>query len=232
MNRIIKFIFFIASILKIHSAYAVVSENACSVEQYTCYPVEETCRGFSTKMEACEELLEIKNSTPGQYLVADIGNSTNKRQTLHFDYDALDRAIFSGLAGVRQSDTVTYVDDTTRAVTNALGKRATYHFADFNGVKRLQSVTGEPAQNCVSSEVTYEYDASGNVSRKIQNGQVTEYQYDSLGREIARTEAAGTPEARTITTEYHPILNLPVRIGGPDRVEVMTIPKGGYWMPK
>ena len=112
---------------------------------------------------------------------------------------------------------MTYVDANTRVVTNALGKQATYTFADFDGVKRLQSLTGEPTQNCVSSEVSYEYDANGNVSRKTQNGQVTEYQYDGQNREISRTEAVSTVEARTITTEYHPTLNylcaLPIQAG-------------------
>ena len=170
-------------------------------------------------------------SITDQYFVADIGNSANKQQTLHFEYDELGRAIFSGLNG-RSSDTVTYVDANTRVVTNALGKQATYTFADFDGVKRLQSVTREPTQNCVSSEVSYEYDANGNISRKIQNGQVTEYQYDSQNREISRTEAAGTSEARTITTEYHPILNLPVRITEPSKIENMTYDFAGHLIYK
>lgn len=165
-------------------------------------------------------------SITDQYFVADISNPSNKQQTLHFEYDDLGRAIFSGLNG-RPSDTVTYVDADTRVVTNALGKQATYTFADFDGVKRLQRVTGEPTQNCVSSEVTYEYDADGNVSRKTQNGQVTEYLYDSQNREISRTEAAGTPEARTVTTEYHSTLNLPVRITESGRVEAITYDADG-----
>lgn len=170
-------------------------------------------------------------SITDQYVVADIGNSTNKQPALHFEYDDLGRAIFSGLSG-RASDTVTYVDANTRVVTNTLGKQATYTFADFEGVKRLQSVTGEPTQNCVSSEVSYEYDANGNLSRKTQNGQMTEYQYDSQNREISRTEAAGTPEARTVTTEYHPTLSLPVRIVEPGRVEVMTYDGSGRLLSK
>jgi hypothetical protein len=96
-------------------------------------------------------------SITDQYFVADIGNNSDKQQTLHFDYDELGRAIFSGLNG-GPSDAVTYVDANTRVVTNALGKKATYTFADFDGVKRLQNVTGEPTQHCVSSEVLYEYD--------------------------------------------------------------------------
>jgi len=166
-------------------------------------------------------------SITDQYFIADISNSANKKQLLHFDYDELGRAVFSGLEG-RPSDTVNYVDANTRVVTNALGKQATYTFADFDGIKRLQSVAGEPTQNCVSSEVTYEYDANGNVSRKTQNGQVTEYLYDSQNRETSRTEAAGTREARTVTTEYHPTLNQPVKIIEPGQITEMTYDDAGH----
>lgn len=123
---------------------------------------------------------------------------------------------------MRQSDAVIYVDANTRVVTNALGKQATYHFAYYNGVKRLQSVIGEPTQNCVSSEVNYEYDAQGNISRKTQNGQVTEYQYDNQNRETSRTEASGTSSARTILTEYHPTLNQPVKTIEPGLITEMS----------
>lgn len=165
-------------------------------------------------------------SITDMYFVTDIALGL-KQLTHHFEYDAQGRAVLSALAEGREAESVTYVDENTRVVTNALGKQATYHFADYSGVKRLQSVTGQPTQNCVSSEVEYQYFANGNVQRKIQNGQVTEYQYDSQNRETLRTEASGTPQARTISTEYHPTLNLPTRITEPGRVEVMTYDTGG-----
>jgi YD repeat-containing protein len=170
-------------------------------------------------------------SVTDQYFVADIANGENRKKLLHFEYDDLGRAIFSGLNG-RRSDSVAYVDADTRVVTNALGKQATYKFADFDGVRRLQSVTGEPTQNCVSSEVSYAYDANGNVIRKTQNGKITEYQYDSQNREISRTEAVGTSDARTITTEYHPSLNFPVRIAEPSLVTEMIYNVEGRLLKK
>jgi len=170
-------------------------------------------------------------SITDQYFVADITNSENRKKLLHFEYDDLGRATFSGLNG-RPSDSVAYVDADTRVVTNALGKQATYKFADFDGIRRLQSVTGEPTQNCVSSEVSYAYDANGNVIRKIQNGQITEYQYDSQNREISRTEAVGTGDARTITTEYHPTMNQPVKISEPGLLTEMIYDSGGNLLKK
>lgn len=142
-------------------------------------------------------------------------------------YDLKGRAILSELAGGKERISVDYTNDNQRKVTNALGKQATYTFADYNGVKRLHTVTGVPTQNCVASEVEYQYFANGNVQRKIQNDQVTEYQYDNQNRETSRTEATGTPAARTILTEYHLTLNLPVRITEPGKVTVMTYDASG-----
>jgi YD repeat-containing protein len=57
---------------------------------------------------------------------------------------------------------------------------------------------------------------------------VTEYQYDDQNREISRTEAAGAPEARTVTTEYHYKLNQPVKIIEPDLITEMTYDAAGH----
>lgn len=152
----------------------------------------------------------------------------------HFSYDNQGRVIVSELAGGQERIQVNYVNETTRSITNALGKTTTWQMAQFNndGVNRVGSIVGEPAVNCERSDVIYQYDFAGNINRKSRNGQVTEYQYDSRSREISRTEAAGTPDARTITTEYHPTLNLPVRITEPGRVEVMTYDESGRLLSK
>ncbi len=36
--------------------------------------------------------------------------------------------------------------------------------------------------------------------------------------ELSRTEADGTPEARTVTTEWHPDFRLPMRISEADKI--------------
>ncbi|KAB0560199.1 RHS repeat protein, partial [Pseudomonas aeruginosa] len=38
------------------------------------------------------------------------------------------------------------------------------------------------------------------------------------GLETSRTEAAGTAQARTITTDWHPTLFLPVQVSEPGRI--------------
>lgn len=145
------------------------------------------------------------------YDVSNISNNTRKLYA-HFAYDTLGRAISSGLVNGVDAVKVDYVSDLIRVVTNSLGKKATYEFADFSGVKRLKRITGEPTATCVKSEVTYEYDASGNISNEIKNGVTTHREYDSQNREILMVEANGTSIARTTLTEWHPTLNLKSKV--------------------
>lgn len=150
-------------------------------------------------------------------------------EALHanFEYDDKGRAVYSGLASGADAVRLEYLDDYSRIVTNAFGKKAVYEFADINGARRLRQVYGEPTENCLQSQVEYSYDSAGNIEQKIENRIVTSYQYDSLNREISRTEAAGTPEARTITTDYHPTLNKPIRIAEPGKVTAMQYDSAG-----
>lgn len=156
-----------------------------------------------------------------------------RRPYLKVEYDDQGRAIYSGLAGGVDATRVNYLSEMTRVVTNALGKEATYSFEVVDGVRRLTKVVGEPTSNCLRSEVEYVYNADGTFFEKHQNDRTTRYvAYDSKQREIERIEAVGTPEARTVTTEYHPTLNLPVRITEPGRVEVMTYDESGRLLSK
>src|SRR6266581_154165 len=64
------------------------------------------------------------------------------------------------------------------------------------------------------------FDANGNVSSRADwNGNVTNYSYDlARNLETSRTEAFGTPQARTVSTLWHATLRLPVRIAEPLRI--------------
>ncbi|KQJ47662.1 RHS repeat protein, partial [Pseudomonas aeruginosa] len=55
-------------------------------------------------------------------------------------------------------------------------------------------------------------------SKRDNNGNLTTYQYNARGLETSRTEAAGTAQARTITTDWHPTLFLPVQVSEPGRI--------------
>lgn len=89
----------------------------------------------------------------------------------------MDIAILSEHASSVDQVTVDYVDDYTAQVTGPLGDGRT-------------------------NQMTY--DANGFVaSRAGWNGTAASHVRDAVGLELSLTEAAGTPEARTITTEWH-----------------------------
>jgi YD repeat-containing protein len=65
--------------------------------------------------------------------------------------------------------------------------------------------------------------SNGQLTSKTDNkGNRTTYIYNSRGLETSRTEAAGTPQARTITTDWHPTLFLPVTVTEPTRITTYT----------
>ena len=146
------------------------------------------------------------------HTVSNIASNT-KILYAEFKYDDQGRAIYSSLANGAEAVAVEYTNNLTRTVTNTLGKDATYTFEFIDGVKKLKKVVGEPTSNCLRSEVEYIYNMDGTVFEKKQNGKTTRYtQYDSQKRELQRIEAFGTPESRVISTEWHPILNLKVKV--------------------
>ncbi|MBV6825363.1 DUF6531 domain-containing protein [Pseudomonas sp. PD9R] len=136
-----------------------------------------------------------------------------------WSYDPQGRAISSEHANGVEKTHISYNVDGSTTVTNALGKKTTYTFDFIQGNKRILSIYGEPSPNCLSSNSTFSYDKNGlRSSKKDNEGNITTYIYNSRGQEISRTEASETSYARTITTEWHPTLPLPVRIKEPNRL--------------
>jgi uncharacterized protein RhaS with RHS repeats len=134
-------------------------------------------------------------------------------------YDEQERAISSEHADGADKVSISYNADGSTTVTNELGKKTTYQFKTILGVKRITSIVGEPSANCPGANSTFEYDAKGLVIRKVDGkGIVTLYTYDSYGRENIRTEAAGTPQERKITTYWEPQFFRPSQIQVPGRV--------------
>jgi YD repeat-containing protein len=146
-------------------------------------------------------------------------------------YDDQGRAISSKVGGLASSikrTQITYHEDGTRTVTNSLGKKNKYHFTQFNGEYKMTQVEGLPSQNCVSANQTYTYDANGFMASKTDwKGNVTTYVHNARGLETSRTEASGTPQARTVTTEWHPTFNLRTKIIEPERETVLTYDDSG-----
>jgi YD repeat-containing protein len=139
-------------------------------------------------------------------------------------YDSEGRATMSEHAQGAERVDIVYHPDRSATVTDSLGDSRTYHFTVLHGVARATQIDGAgPCAGCAGQSQALTYDANGFItSRTDFNGNVTTYVYDDRGLEISRTEAAGTPEARIITTEWHPDYRLPIRITAPDKVTTFT----------
>ncbi|WP_409563962.1 RHS repeat protein [Pseudomonas aeruginosa] len=128
-------------------------------------------------------------------------------------YDEKGRAVSSEHANGAEKVSLAYNFDGSTTVTNEYGKQATYRFQVIRGSKHIVAIEGQPSPNCPSSNSTFTYDERGLLkTRRDNQGNLTTYEYNERGLEILRTEAAGTAQARTIATDWHPRLALPVRL--------------------
>ncbi|MES9993737.1 MAG: hypothetical protein ABW098_17440 [Candidatus Thiodiazotropha sp.] len=150
----------------------------------------------------------------------------NNEVSASWSYDALGRAISSSHAGGVDTTTFSYGGNST-TVTNSLGKETTYHYSTvqnahgvvFKNVNMIDRVEGHPSTHCAGANTDYEYNYDGYVTEKVDwNDNVTKYTRDSEGRELSRTEAAGTSESRTISTDWDTTLNKPLVVTEPDRI--------------
>lgn len=134
-------------------------------------------------------------------------------------YDAQGRVIRNELNGAQNKFLFTYNANGSTTITNPLNKQSTYTFQTIAGAKRITALAGVASPNCPSSNSTFTYDSRGLIKTRTDNkGYVTSYDYNARGLEVSRTESSGTPQARTVTTEWHPTLYLPVSITEPGRV--------------
>lgn len=132
----------------------------------------------------------------------------------------------------------------TTTVTNALGQQFVYKFS------QLQTLTNQGASVYypINTEVdrlagpettaatqTFTYDNNGYpASATDWDGNVTTYQYDSIGDEGSLTMASGTPIARTITTTWvstYP-LHLPTQIVDGNRTVSFSYDANGNTLAK
>jgi len=133
-------------------------------------------------------------------------------------YDAKGRAVSAERAGgVGRVDFVFNSDGTT-TVTDARGAVRTYELATQFGVEKPVSVSGDQCTTCGNEASAASYDANGFLSSQTNfNGNVTDIVQDARGLEVSRTEAVGTPEERTVTTQWHPDFRLPLLVTQPGR---------------
>jgi RHS repeat-associated protein len=134
-----------------------------------------------------------------------------------FGYDAKGRAILTEQAGGAERHTVQYLTSGQVRVTGPTGAMMTYTFTGVRFANLLAAVSGDVGGGDGSHKAV-SYNANGHMIQATDHrGTVTRWTRDSQGRETSRTEAVGTPEARTITTQWHATLNLPIKVTEPGR---------------
>ncbi|TSB21670.1 RHS repeat-associated core domain-containing protein, partial [Psychrobacter sp. YGAH215] len=88
----------------------------------------------------------------------------------------------------------------TNVLTNSIGETTNYRYRYKNGEAQLLSVTGAGCVTCGPTNVSYEYDSAGRVTKTSKlddNGQVIasmSTSYDTLGRTIKITQTDKTKE--------------------------------------
>ncbi len=183
--------------------------------------VQVTHPGQTTRQYHYNEQ-QYTNSTDLPHALTGITDENGDRYAI-YQYDANDKAISSEHAGGAKRHSFSFNADGTTTVTNPLGKQTTYHFTTIEGVKKVTQVEGHPTASCDGANKAYTYDANGFISSKTDwNGGTTTYSRDDRGLELSRTEAAGTPQERTITTEWHPDFRLPTKITEPNKITEYT----------
>ena len=168
---------------------------------------------------------KYENSTYLHALTGLVDENGNRYAT--WGYDAGGRAISSQHAGGVDSFSIRYITDTSGNFTSAhvteptgLGRDLT--FTTINGVSLMTS-SSVPCTQCGDKSKALSYDANGFVSSATDfDGNVTNYVHDAFGNETSRTEAYGTQDQRTISTQWDAVLNQPTLISEPGRSTAYT----------
>ena len=197
--------------------------------------IDPTGQIYAYRYDFSENLIEVTypNATTRTYLYNEIALTggadlphaltgiidENGARFASYEYAITGKAIRTEHAGGAMKFTVAYNADGSSTVIDPIGASRTYNFSVVQNVSVPAGVS-QPCASCGGSSSNSTYDANGNLASKTDfNGNLTTYVYDlTRNLETSRTEAAGTPLARTITTAWHPTFRLPTQITEPNRV--------------
>ncbi|MDQ0568350.1 RHS repeat-associated protein [Variovorax paradoxus] len=140
-----------------------------------------------------------------------------------FAYDSTGRAISTQLAGSVDSYQVSYPSSNSAAVVDPLGTSRSYNYGTTLG---KLAVTGGslPSGGGKSDAASRVQDANGLITSETDfKGVVTTTTWDVARRlPTSVTRASGTPEAQTVTTQWHPTFSLPSLVTETGRTTVYT----------
>ncbi|MEJ2609965.1 MAG: DUF6531 domain-containing protein [Candidatus Thiodiazotropha sp.] len=167
------------------------------------------------------------------YHLTGITDENNERFAT-WAYDEEGRAISSEHADGAERVAFTYNSDGTTTVTDAAGAERTYHFIVKRGAMKVDHIDGDRCTTCANGGTkSYTYDSNGFVATKTDwNGNITTYERDAQGRELSRTEASGTPQAKTVATTWDTTLNKSLIVTEPGQVTSYTYDAKGRLQTK
>jgi YD repeat-containing protein len=109
-----------------------------------------------------------------------------------------------------------YLDDGSTLVTDPLKSSSQLNFQRYSGRNYITTQSQPAGSGCAASTSTLAYDFNANIVSKLNfNGTKTLYAYESRNLEVERTEASGTPQAKTTSTSWHSTYRVPVQINEP-----------------
>ncbi|MGJ7562323.1 RHS repeat-associated core domain-containing protein [Variovorax sp. GB1R11] len=150
-----------------------------------------------------------------------------------FAYDSTGRAISTQLAGSVDSYQVSYPSAGSARVTDPLGTIHNYNYGMTMG--KLAVLAGSmPSGESKSDAANRVQDANGLITSETDfTGAVTTTTWD-VARRLPTTVvyASGTPEARTVTTQWHSTLALPVLVTEDNRTTAYTYDAVGNVLTK
>ncbi len=145
-----------------------------------------------------------------------------------YAYDDEGRATLSEHANGAEQVTIVYDSDVQRTVTDSLGRTTVYHFAWIQGVRKILQEDRVATATVPAATKLWTYDSNGYLASHTDwKGTLTTFVHTAQGLQTSRTEASGTPQARTITTTWHATFRVPTQIVEPRKTTDLTYDTSG-----
>jgi len=152
---------------------------------------------------------EHPGSAAHPQLLTGITDETGQRYAT-WAYDAQQRAILSvhgAYNAPTDRTTLQYNADGSTTITDSLGQARNYQFSVSHKSARLAALD-VPCDTCANTAAAKTYDANGYPQSSTDfDGNTTQYTFDINGRQIQRTEGAGSADQRSIQTDWLPTRN-------------------------
>ncbi len=140
-----------------------------------------------------------------------------------FGYDSQGRATSTQLAGGVERYEVSYPYSNSASVRDPLGTQRTYVYG--SNKDKLAVTSGSlPSASGRADAASRDQDSNGLITSETDfNGVRTDTTWDVARRlPLSVTRAAGTPEAQTVTTQWHTTFSLPVLVTESGRTTAYT----------